>query len=233
MSKVFVYKFWLFIIYFYKIVMKKFDTIILSGWKWTRMEELSKELSLPKHLFPIGNENITSRLVRQITPFSNKVFCIVNQGQEKLFEHNLPKEVGIIWKELNGAPFISDLKSTITETTNDLIITTWDLVFDDSVLTQLFENTGNNLNTTQIITDIKEIKRNYNFAIRFVILPRKKLIKLCEQETNPENTASILKFLFKNLFFDILTGKFKVRSVETIANLNTPSEYFEARNSLS
>jgi len=201
--------------------MKSYDTVILAGGEGTRIKELSAELRKPKHLFPLGNENPTSRLARQLEPFSERIFCAVNAGQKALFQKELPKYVEVVEKT-EGKPFLSDINEVLKKPTlEDLIITTGDLIFSDEEIERTFNN---KLKSLQIITDSDEM---LSLPMRFAILPREILVRFCEQEVNPEKIGSVLKFLFRNLVFEILKGEVGISSIKTIANLNTPDDYWE------
>lgn len=195
-----------------------FTTVIFAAGKWSRMQKMSEEKWILKHLFPLWEKNITSRLIRQVQDFSERVVCIVWPGQGALFQENLrdtPAEI----IENTGEWFMPLFEILYKKTQWDVLITTWDLVFSDTVV----EKTLPQLKAwkTQLVTD-KEWGRKIWFPIRFALMRHELLWKISGSSFSPEKISSVLSLLV----WDIIDNGFpRFSTVETLANLNTPEDY--------
>lgn len=211
---------------------KPHDTVILTGGRARRMREVTAEHKLPKHLLSLGLECATSRLVRQMRPFTARILCIVNPDEQEIFETTLPSDVSVIPKPVSIKEFTPDLETILQHTTNDLVITTGDLVFSDEAVSQALDRMLNDDNSLHLVTDTREIRHNHTLPIRFTKVTRDILAKICEQNVHPESLKMVFLFFIRNLLTDILKGKVGISSIDTIANLNTPADYQRALKAL-
>lgn len=204
------------------------QTIILAGWEWNRMKSVTLELGLPKHLLPLWNgETPATRLIRQVNTFSNKIYCVINAWEKQLYEKKVDlnkfPNLEFVEKEKKWKAFVFDLQSVIDKTSEDakIVISTGDLIFDDSNIQKLSQKIKK-IKRLWIISDFKLFLKKFELVARFIVSDKKILKDFVDQQINPEDTIEFINFLLSKLRF------LELKSIDTLMNLNTAEDYLRS-----
>ena len=163
---------------------------------------------------------MTSRIIRQAGAFVDSALCVVAPGQGDLFRDHLPHGVNVVEKE-PGKPFLSDLIAVSQHVADSsrIIVTTGDLVFDESEARRAFTLLAGDTHTRIIFG------REHGLPIRLFGTSMHRLFRIVQADTNPEKSSSVVSTILKIYLHDIFTGRFRVSRMNTLGNINTESDY--------
>lgn len=206
----------------------KTEGVILAGGEGSRMKPLLEKLEIPKHLLPVGNETSATRLARQLKPFCDKIFCVAREATIDIFKQRFAENglnVEVIGKVDDIKPFVRDfevLQKNISQNSQIMLID-GDLVFSSKEISH-FCKKAQETNNPLLCLERKAIFKG-DFAIRCSAFSAAFLDKILEHELNPNDWKSLFRFMLKIIFSE----KPKITFVNTIANLNTPEQYYRAK----
>lgn len=209
-----------------------FTSIILAGWHGTRMRQETEKFWVPKHLLPLwNNETPVGRLARQLRADSDRIICLVRPGQEELFKEHVP-DVEIISSLPDWVPFLDSLnalKKKTQITSDQVLLTTGDLVFEDQVIRNAISTLHNPL-CTHLFT--QKWKHWHRIHVRFFCTPTKKIEQILASPPKSEKVQHIFLPLIHTYGLDFLRGRIKRTNIQLIANLNKPEDVQLAREKL-
>ncbi len=200
--------------------------IVLASGEGSRLQEVSQKLGLPKHLFPLGEESLIERTLKNMAPHCQQLVCITQKQFVSLFEEklkHLPFEVQIVAKEKDG--FIGDLeKARQMAQSSHILLTVGDLVFPSSAISEFIQRI--NIKKINLGLDRSAINfpKQMDLRIALVSFP-KEMIELF-LHINPEKHSQIIPRALKLL----IQGKITVKWTRTLFNINTPDSYSEAQS---
>lgn len=209
----------------------KITGVILASGEGSRMKQLSSKMGLPKHLFPLGDTTVVSRIARELSSFCDEVICVVPEHYIKHFSENFQNKVPgvkVVTKRFKG--FKGDFTAAYEEAAHrHVVITVGDLVFPDGEIRHFMERTEPFREKLIAAFDKKRLRvltfpTIVDFRMVLACMP-KDLLKMII-ETDPESPLSVLRRLVKLILMD----KLKLVAADTLFNLNTPESYEKAIN---
>jgi len=194
--------------------------VILASGEGSRMRQLSAQLQLPKHLFPLGSTSVLGRLIGQMQGLCQEILIITSAAQEKVFTQHLQNitssvPLRLLIKQENG--FKGDFAAINAAQQDNLLLTMGDLVFADHILATLAQQT-----TPNVIAIDRTTAPHFDFRIIGGKIQKELLTQL--KGINPESFWP----MFKLVLGQIWQRKGKIIFLPSLFNLNTPAAYHKA-----
>ena len=194
--------------------------VILASGEGSRMRQLSAQLHLPKHLFPLGSSSVVGRLIRQMQGLCSEILIITSPAQAAVFTEHLAQISSAIPLRLQvkqTAGFRGDFAAMAAAQQDNLLLTMGDLVFDDRMLPTLAQQTAPNVIAIDRTTSL-----HFDFRIIGGKIQKTLLTEL--SSVNPESFWPMLKLVARQIWH----RKGKITFLPSLFNLNTPAAYQKA-----
>ncbi len=208
--------------------------VIFASGEGSRLAQLSQQLGVPKHLFPLGNSSIVERIVAELSKRCQQIVCITNAEHCAKFQQvfaNSPYTVEVVAKE--GQGFHGDFMTAFHKAKYDhIVLTVGDLIFDDGVLDKFVEMAQKKRSKALLTFDSERLQPLafpplLDFRIVATSAPRDVLREIADLD--PESfwsvTARFCKFFARN--------RVALRFIPTLFNINTPENYLMAKEFFS
>ena len=194
--------------------------IILASGEGSRMRQLSEQLHLPKHLFPLGPTSVVGRLIKQMQGLCQEILVITSPPHASVFKQHLASISSAVPLRLEvkqASGFRGDFMAMAAATHPQLLLTMGDLVFSNQILATL---------AAQKATNVIAIDRTTSLHFDFRILGGKieKELLLQLKEINPESFWPMFRLVTQQIWH----RKGKIIFLPSLFNLNTPAAYQKA-----
>jgi molybdopterin-guanine dinucleotide biosynthesis protein A len=210
--------------------MSSLTGIVLASGKGSRMEPLTKELGVPKHLLPIGEETLITRICHQLSHDCEVVLHTCPIEHEDAFKKALQDEELKVATIIAREGFLGDftvILKHLKQSTTRIAIVTGDLVFDDEQLKRFLEKSKKRGKTIVLGLRNGDAKL-IDPAISAISFPLDFLEEVIKQNINPENIKEVILFALKQVFQRGII----IRHLPVLANINTPQDYNELTTKL-
>ncbi|MBF0366309.1 MAG: NTP transferase domain-containing protein [Oligoflexia bacterium] len=201
--------------------------VILASGEGSRLKTLSKTLGVPKHLFPIGNATIITRIANELHQSCDELLCITKESYLPQYREAfklLPFAIKVISKEAPG--FRGDFMATKEAKYDHIVLTVGDLIFPEGELTRFVTLAKSKDPKALICLDQGQLKK-LDMRIIMASYPKSLLSEVLP--LNPESLASMSFAFLKNF----LRGRVALALSKTLFNINTEESYQKAKEFFS
>lgn len=198
----------------------------MASGEGSRLRALSKQLGLPKHLFPIGDSSIAKMTAIELSRSCDQVVCIPNPEYSEQFKKafsDLDFPIEITPKLEDG--FHGDFSAAYQAAKYEqVILTVGDLIFPTEEIGKFITKAQKHPDKIILALDSTALfTRRLDFRMIIAAIPKAEMTNLINLD--PENFWAVVKRIFKLL----LKNKIRITFLKTLFNINTPESYQAAQ----